>query len=149
MSPAYPKPTRKRKRAPAAPSPSVRADVVRRDGIRCRWCGGPVRLVFGEYSLQHRRARGMGGTVRPEANMAGNLVLVHGTGTTGCHGEIESNPIIAEERGFRVAQGNDPASIPLLVKDNPMFGALVQVWIDNEGGATRTPPKTQSKEVAA
>lgn len=130
-----PKPGRRPKRAPTAPTRSVRADVIRRDGGRCQWCGAGVDTSSGWYSLQHRRARQMGGTSRPEANLAANLVLVHGTGTTGCHGEIEANPVLAAERGFRLTQEQQPDQCPIQVA-----GITGRRWVrlDNDGNTRPT-----------
>lgn len=95
------------------PTPDVRALVLARDGYCCTWCGGP--LGEGLYSLQHRRARGMGGTIRTDANSPANLLAVHGTGTTGCHMRIESEPAAAAASGFRVDQRADPAACLVLI----------------------------------
>lgn len=56
----------------------------------------------------------MGGTRRADANSPANLVLVHGSATTGCHGEIEANPQEAARRGFRLGQWADPTVVPIL-----------------------------------
>ncbi|QGZ16924.1 HNH endonuclease [Arthrobacter phage LittleTokyo] len=94
------------------PSPATRQQVIARDLNRCQWCGAHVRTQEGWYSLQHRRARGMGGSRSPATNQAPNLLLVCGTGTTECHGWIESQPAQALARGFRVSAAADPAKIP-------------------------------------
>lgn len=91
-------------------SARVRALVWERDAHTCAWCGVPVT---GAHSLQHRRARGMGGTRRPEANTPANLVLVHGTATTGCHGYVEAHPHQAAARGFRLSQTAEPSLEPI------------------------------------
>lgn len=96
----------------SGPTKRVRDLVWDRDGGACAWCGGGVSP--GWHSLQHRRARGMGGTRRRDANSAVNLVLVHGSGTTGCHGWIEAHPREAERRGFRLRQFADPEVVPVL-----------------------------------
>jgi hypothetical protein len=92
----------------------VRREVIARDKQTCQWCGRWVDVESGWYSLQHRRARGMGGTKRIDTDLACNLVLVCGTGTTECHGEIESHRERAVERGFNVADRHNPALVPLL-----------------------------------
>ena len=93
---------------------AVRRDVIARDGSRCQWCGRHVATESGWYSLQHRRARGMGGSRRASTDAAPNLVLVCGTGTTECHGYIEAHPQEAAARGFRISSSADPARVPLL-----------------------------------
>lgn len=96
------------------PSREVRRQVIARDLSKCQWCGRHVRTESGWYSLQHRRARGMGGSRDAVTNQAGNLVLVCGTGTTECHGEIEGNPAQAIARGFRIAAGATPSRVALM-----------------------------------
>ncbi|UXE05210.1 HNH endonuclease [Arthrobacter phage Jamun] len=96
------------------PSREVRRQVIARDLSKCQWCGRHVRTESGWYSLQHRRARGMGGSRRRETDQAANLVLVCGTGTTECHGWIEAQPAQAIARGFRIAAGATPSRVPLM-----------------------------------
>lgn len=98
----------------SGPSRQVRAAVIARDLSKCQWCGRHVRTETGWYSLQHRRARGMGGTRRAETDQPANLLLVCGTGTTECHGWIEAQPAQAIGRGFRIAAGATPARIPYM-----------------------------------
>lgn len=42
-----------------------------------------------QTSVQHRRAQGSGGTDLVETNGLANLLLIDGTGVSGCHGWIE------------------------------------------------------------
>jgi hypothetical protein len=95
-------------------TPKVRREVIARDKSTCQWCGRFVDVDSGWYSLQHKRARGMGGSKRIDTDLACNLVLVHGTGTTECHGYIESHREEAVSRGFNVADRHNPALVPLL-----------------------------------
>jgi hypothetical protein len=57
-------------------------------------CAAPGGLIIGmlrdQVSIQHRRAQGMGGTDLVEANELSNLLLFCGTGTTSCHGWVET-----------------------------------------------------------
>jgi hypothetical protein len=66
----------------------TRAAVLERDGLACVRCG--ISVAASPRSIHHRQPRGMGGTRGPEIHRLSLLVLVCGTGTTGCHGEIES-----------------------------------------------------------
>lgn len=91
---------------------ATRKLIIERDHGICQWCGELVTVA--DYSLQHRRARGMGGSKSKAANSPANGVVVHGSGTTGCHGWIESHPDDALERGFRVYQGKDPRQVALV-----------------------------------
>ena len=51
---------------------------------RCARCGKDVTYI--QSSIQHRKARGMGGTNDPSINSPANLIVLCGSGTTGCHG---------------------------------------------------------------
>ncbi|WP_160050733.1 HNH endonuclease [Nocardiopsis sp. FR4] len=72
------------------PSRAVRELVWDRDGGACVWCGQAVSPRW--HSIHHRINRGSGGTRRRELNLPANLLLLHGTGTTGCHGLITCRP---------------------------------------------------------
>jgi hypothetical protein len=60
----------------------IRAQVMERDGHACLMCGTRSRPTF-----QHIRPRGMGGTADPIDARLG--IVLHGSGTTGCHGAVE------------------------------------------------------------
>ncbi len=82
---------------------------------------GPSGLLVGRYghtpprsSVQHRRARAMGGTSRDDVHALPNLLLVCGDGVTGCHGWIETQEREqARLRGLWVPQQLDPARVCL------------------------------------
>lgn len=112
----------------SAVTKATRDLVLGRDHWMCAWCGCSIDVSRGDYSLQHRRARGMGGSRRPETNLAGNLVTMCGSATTGCHGYAESHREESTERGFTIPQHvADPASVPLR---HVLYG---RVTLDNEG----------------
>lgn len=117
------------------------ARIVHRDRKCCAWCGNPVHGQRGiDWSIHHRRARSMGGSSLTWVNQAANGVVVHGNGTQGCHGDIESHKELAEQFGFRVYVNG-----VLLPADVPIKHA-VHGWIrmDNEGGFT--PVNKQGEE---
>lgn len=96
--------------------PVVRQTIIDRDNGRCQRCG---RLTDGDswpgYSLQHRAARQMGGTSDAYKGRASNGILLCGSATTGCHGEIEADTTgMAEGTGFAVASWADPLTVPVL-----------------------------------
>lgn len=105
------------------PRAVVRLVVVSRAGGSCELCGVPVAMIdddgrttpIAAYSIHHRQPRGMGGTDDPAANSPTNLLLLCGTGTTGCHGLVESQRAMAVEHGWLVPRPTDPASIPVLL----------------------------------
>lgn len=78
--------------------------VWKRDGGRCARCGiGLTREDRGyTWSLHHRRPRGMGGSRISWVNEAANLLVLCGTGTTGCHGWVEKNRGEARDLGWLV-----------------------------------------------
>lgn len=86
----------------------VREAVYDRDGWACVWCGASSPLT-----LQHRVPRGAGGTKLAASNSPANLVTLCGSGTTGCHGKVESNRLAAIEEGLIVRRGTDPATVPV------------------------------------
>lgn len=57
----------------------------------------------------------MGGTKDPAVNQMSNLILLCGSGVTGCHGNIEKNRRWAYTLGFLLSATDDPASTPVLL----------------------------------
>lgn len=70
--------------------PKLRDIIFDRADNRCERCGAPILRSRGDYSIQHRRNRGMGGSRRQVNPALG--VLLCGSATTRCHGYIEANP---------------------------------------------------------
>lgn len=83
---------------------NVDEKVIARDMGACARCGRHVvHLERGiAWSIHHRRPRGAGGTSLAWVNEAANQVIACGSGTTGCHGWIESNRREARAQGFLV-----------------------------------------------
>lgn len=98
------------------PTAKVVALVWRRDEGCCVSCGR--QCVFADrstgWSVQHRRARGMGGTRQPDANQPQNLIVLCGSATTGCHGWVESHREAALLNGWAVKSNSDPLREPVL-----------------------------------
>lgn len=99
---------------PTGPSREVRDLVVQRDRGRCAWCSTYADGPAG-YSLQHRLPRGAGGTNVDAVNSPANLIVMCGSGTTGCHGLAEHHPGWARLCGYKIPRGADtePARIPV------------------------------------
>ena len=82
------------------PNQATRNIVYGRDQMRCQLEGCPD----GPHQIQHRRARGMGGSTAEDVNSPANLVLL----CEACHRHVEAHPEGALATGFRVRQGKDP-----------------------------------------
>jgi hypothetical protein len=96
----------------SGPTAKVRELVWKRAGSRCERCCAPI--TGGDHSIHHRRPRRMGGSKDPLTNSPANLLLLCGSGTTGCHGWIESHRATAYELGLLVHGWQDPRAVPLL-----------------------------------
>jgi hypothetical protein len=98
------------------PTSAVVDAILERAQYSCEICGiglGPVRGV--DWSAHHRRARGMGGTRWPGSNMTSNLLVVCGSGTTGCHGVIESHRAGAVAGGWLILARQNPLEVAVLI----------------------------------
>lgn len=98
-------------------SPDDRLVVLTRAFFLCERCGKRVD----QSSIHHRTPRGMGGTRKKEINEPQNLLLLCGSGTTGCHGWIESHREEGYETGFLVRRGYKPEETPITPLDGKTF----------------------------
>lgn len=57
----------------------------------------------------------MGGSKDPKTNSASNLIVLCGSGTSGCHGLVEKNRADSRRDGLIVSSRCDPASVPVLL----------------------------------
>lgn len=88
--------------------------IIARD-LGCVRCGAPIRGERGMgWSVQHRRARGNGGSRRPDTNQTQNGLILCGSATTSCHGAVESGRAEAREFGWAIRQSDDPLTYPVL-----------------------------------
>lgn len=92
------------------PDARTRGLVYERDFYCCQWCGN---LDCGPLQLQHRRARGMGGSRLEDTNSPSNLVTIGEPD----HAFIERKRDLARAFGFNVRQGVDPATVPIFLGD--------------------------------
>jgi hypothetical protein len=83
---------------------AVRKLVYKRDAWCCVRCG---LFVMGEpHNVHHRIRRSQLGPDSPE-----NLILLCGSGnTTGCHGWVHGHVKDAQEHGWLLESGSDPAA---------------------------------------
>lgn len=97
------------------PDRATRETVLERDDYSCGWCG--VTILGRQYSLQHRRSRGDGGSSDPRINAPSNLVTLCGSATSpgGCHLKCKQHYTEAEALGFVVSLNSvhDPADVPV------------------------------------
>ncbi|GAA6124233.1 hypothetical protein BPY_23410 [Bifidobacterium psychraerophilum] len=107
------------------PSRKVCALVDARDGEACVRCGRSLWSVPG--SRHHRKPRSVAGV--EERHTAANLVLLCGSGTTGCHGWVHSHIRDAESHGWLVASSDDPETVPV---DTVRYG---RVYLNPDGRA--------------
>lgn len=129
-----------RKRKPArdtGPSPSVRFAVWDRAKGACESCG--MNVARRPRSIQHRVARGMGGTSDPEANAMPNLTLLCGTATTpgSCHARCEARDPDMHERGFWLYSWENPAEVPIMAAGE---GGQVPLWLTADGKRSAADP---------
>ena len=101
-------------RVDTGPDRSTRDLVKERDDWRCASCGKPATGTPGvDYSIQHRVARGDGGTSDPAINSPANLILLCGSALTGCHGKAERREREMHQKGFRLEHWQKPAKEPV------------------------------------
>lgn len=131
-------------------SPRVEVLILQRDGGNCARCG--VHVVYMTrgigWSIHHRRPQGAGGSSLEWVGRAANGIVLCGSGTTGCHGWVESHRDDAREQGFLVRLNGALRADQVPVKHH-RFG-LVQ--LDDEGGyvpvGNEPMPDEEWKEVA-
>ncbi len=92
----------------------------------CERCGRPLQRGFGGYSIHHRRRRQ---PPFPGVHEPANLLLLCGSGTTGCHGWVHAHPLESRTEGFIVPTWEDPVDTGVLTSR-----ALGWRLLDNEGG---------------
>lgn len=102
------------RRRDTGPTRATRALVLDRAQGCCELCG--LLLHDGEqwarpHSVHHRRPRRAGGDPRPDTNSPANLLLLCGTGTTGCHGQVESNRRASLAHGWLLHADASPAEV--------------------------------------
>ncbi|TIC78806.1 HNH endonuclease [Nocardioides sp. GY 10127] len=142
MTLPYSRRTRPARRRDTGPTTETRILVRERSAGRCEGCGRALHAAgtwTADHSFHHRRPRGMGGTTDPAANTPANLLLLCGTGTTGCHGWVESNRGKATALGWLVPRGTDPADVPVY-DIHATRDIHDHVWLTTDGYYTPTPP---------
>ena len=118
-------------------SDAVKALCRARAKSCCEACG----MWLGERGgqIQHRLARGTGGSKDPVIASVVNASLLCGTPATGDHGLAESRDARMHKEGFWLEHGQDPAAEPILWHA-PGAGRGVRKWLTPEGGYSDTEP---------
>jgi 5-methylcytosine-specific restriction enzyme A len=99
-------------RARTGPAREVVGLVYERAQYACELCLVPVGPRRGvEHHLHHRRPRRAGGTARPDANGAANLLLVDPS----CHEVLETRRADAYAGGWLLHDRQNPARTPVLI----------------------------------
>ena len=119
----------------SGPTPATREAVALRAHYQCERCYTPVH---GQASVHHRRPRRMGGTKRSDSNEPANLLLLCGSGTTGCHGWVESHRRQSLDDGIILYDRDIPA-------EHPFKDGHGNWWIlDNQGAKHSSNPRAES-----
>jgi 5-methylcytosine-specific restriction protein A len=122
----------KRMASYTGPDAKTRAVVAKRDGGRCVRCAAPATQIH------HRRSRGRGGSSDPAINSPANLLTLCGSGTTGCHGWVESNRREAEIEGYIVRHGaRSPGTVPVRIFTPLVFQQWTWVLLGADGSKDR------------
>lgn len=87
----------------------TRFTVLARAGFRCERCGDEFT---NGVSVHHRRPRMMGGSRNVVLHQPANLIALCGSGTSGCHGWVESNRLKAREFGYLILKVQSAEEIP-------------------------------------
>lgn len=119
-------------KAAAGVGAAVLETVITRDQHSCARCGRPVtHLTRGvAWSIHHRRPRGSGGTSLAWVNQPANLIVLCGSGVTGCHGWVEKNRVDAIGSGLIVLRIGirEAREVPVM---HALYGVVL---LDNDGG---------------
>ncbi len=93
----------------------VRQWLPMRSGSRCESCGGP--LLDHDSEIQHRRARGMGGSALPDTHNLSNLLVLHRP----CHRAVEDRRDPTHlERGLWLRHEYHDDGTPRLAAEYPL-----------------------------
>jgi hypothetical protein len=109
-------------------SPDVRRAILARSENYCEVMAPGCALMATD--IHHRRPRGMGGTVRPESNLASNGLAI----CRACHLRCESMRNWARENGFVLLQSDNPAEVPVWWRCGWDGSRKALVLLDDIGG---------------
>lgn len=104
-------------------TPKTRRALHARANDCCEMCG-----VWGATNAHHRRNQSQGGP-----DTLSNLLLLCGSGTTGCHGRIGREPMIAEWVGWTIRDTSRSDRVRVLRFD-VITGERGFCLLDDDGG---------------
>jgi hypothetical protein len=105
---------------------AVRKLVYKRDAWCCVRCG---LFVMGQpHNVHHRIRRSQLGPHSPE-----NLILLCGSGTTGCHGWVHANPKVARLNGWLLRSGDIPLLTTVSYVSNADPDRYQKRWLTPDG----------------
>lgn len=113
----------------------LRARLLLRARGCCERCGTRLDGRWDGMSVHHRQPRGMGGGRRPWTDSPANLLVLCGSGTTGCHGWVESNRFAARRDGLLVSRYADPRETAVLLHGGAWW------WLTDECRRLPIPPQ--------
>lgn len=104
-----------------------------RDRYSCVRCGKPLNVTAGSRHHRQRRAVGL--------HRVENLVLLCGSGTTGCHGWVHAHPKDARAAGWivRAVGVLAPEETPVQVVSGGIGSPLIWVMLSQQGRAMMIP----------
>lgn len=105
------------------PSRKVCRLVDERDQYCCLLCGKPLDGSWPGGSRHHRRPRSH---PFPGLHSPSNLILLCGSGDTGCHGEVHAQPAWAYSQGLLLHSYQDPLETSI----NTRFG---RIYLTDDG----------------
>ena len=109
--------------------PEVRDLIVARAGGHYCEVGTEV-CTYQAVEIQHRRARGMGGTRKPDTDSPANGLMV----CRACHDVIERRPATSLRNGWRLRQTTDGR--PTVPSEVAVVWRGRRVWLHDDGGLT-------------
>lgn len=107
------------------------------EDAKCEACG----IWLGRYGgqIQHRLARGSGGSSLPIVASVVNAALLCGTPASGCHGRAEDRDEEMRAWGFWLKHGDGwPDEVPIMLHSE--HGSGITVWLSADGEYGNEPP---------
>lgn len=117
------------------PNTETRRTVLRRDGWKCAICNREIDSHWSGYSIHHRIPRSH---PFPGLHEPANLILLCGSGTTGCHGWVHAHPAAAYRMGWLVHNWQTPEHTPLYSHDHGW------ILLDQHGGYQSAPSQNSN-----